>query len=182
MRWSGRMVSVACAIVALFGLAGPVLAGGWAVTTIDTLPEDGFAAGQTYRIGYTIRQHGQTPVDGAITSIRISSAETGESRLFPGTADGAAGHYIAEVTFPTAGDWAWEVSQHPFAVQTLGTVTVAQLSAPPSSGLALPLALLLPASGVVGLLSLFVRRRRAGRSRPGVARTLPTHRPEPNWT
>jgi hypothetical protein len=166
-------------------MAGPVLAGGWAATTIDALPESEFAAGRTYRIGYTIRQHGQTPFDGARTSILIYSAETGERRMFPGSADGQAGHYVAEVTFPTGGDWTWKVSQDPFAVQTLGTVSVAPHAPPTSSGLTLSLALLLPACGIVGaigLLALLVRRRRAGRQRTAVARTLPTSRPEPNWT
>jgi hypothetical protein len=182
MRWSRWLIGVVCAVVALFGMAGPVLAGGWAVTTVDSLPEGGFAAGRTYHVGYTIRQHGQTPFDGAKTSIRTYSAETGESRLFPGVPDGSPGHYVAEVTFPTAGAWSWEVSQYPFAVQTLGTVTVVPLSPEASSGQALPLALLLPVSGLVGLVGLLVLRRRAGRSRTGVARTLPISRPEPNWT
>lgn len=124
MWWSRVAAGVACATVALLTLTGSALAGGWAVTTIDALPEGGFQAGQTYRLGYTIRQHGQTPFDGAKTTIAITSAVSGERHVFPGQPDGAAGHYVAEVTFPSEGAWDWEASQHPFAVQTLGTVTV----------------------------------------------------------
>ena len=160
MWWYRVAAGVACATVALFALAGSALAGGWAVTTIDALPEGGFQAGTSYRLGYMIRQHGQMPFDGAKTSIRINSATTGESRVFPGSPDGPAGHYVAEVTFPSEGEWSWEVSQYPFASQTLGTVTVApQAFAGPVSGVTQSFALLVLAV-FVGSLSGLVRRRR----------------------
>jgi hypothetical protein len=157
MWWYRLAAGVACAAVALFTLAGSALAGGWAVTTIDALPEGGFQAGPTYRLGYTIRQHGQHPFSGAKTSIRITSASTGESHMFPGVPDGPAGHYVAEVTFPSEGEWIWEVSQYPFAIQSLGTVTVAPFaSAGPGSGvkesLTAPVALSVP-FGSIGLLA-----------------------------
>jgi hypothetical protein len=99
------------------------------VTTLDALPAEGFRDGETYQVGYTIRQHGQTPFPGADTEIRITSPTTGESHAFAGNAEGERGHYVAEIRFPSAGEWAWEVKQAPFAPRQLGTVTVASASA-----------------------------------------------------
>jgi hypothetical protein len=142
--WMYRLAAgVACATVALFTLAGSARADGWAVTTIDALPEGGFQAGQAYRLGYTIRQHGQHPFDGAKTAITVIGPGNRERHVFPGWPDGQAGHYVAEVTFPSEGAWDWEVSQEPFAIQTLGTVIVAPIAAPvaqrvPFAALGLP--------------------------------------------
>ena len=121
---SRLMLSLACILAVTGATASAALAGSWAVTTLDALPEDGFQAAATYRVGYTIRQHGQTPFVGAKSSIKITSATTREEQVFAGSPDGSPGHYVAEVTFPAAGEWSWEVSQHPFAVQALGSVTV----------------------------------------------------------
>ena len=114
------------ALAAMFALAlsSPALAGGWAVTTLDSVP-DGFDAGQTYSIGYTIRQHGITPVDLASTGIRITSADSGKQITFEGRKDGAVGHYVARVSFPAAGGWKWEALQDWFGPQPLGQVEVA---------------------------------------------------------
>ena len=186
MWWYRWAAGVAGATIALFVLAGSALAGGWAVTTIDALPEGGFVAGRTYRLGYTIRQHGQTPFDGAKTSITIISASDRERYHFQGIPDGKPGHYVAEVTFPSEGAWDWEVSQYPFAIQTLGTIAVGPAAAvgpapgvgeslvassPASawSGLVLPLGALLLLGVVAWPLIGFVRRRR-GESAPHFAR------------
>src|SRR5438128_12344573 len=62
--------SVVCLALACAGLAvvstPSVFAGGWAITTLDSLPNE-LRAGETYAIGYVIRQHGQTPFTGAHT-------------------------------------------------------------------------------------------------------------------
>lgn len=111
------------AALALAAFGTTASAGGWAVTTLDTLPPD-IGAGTTYQIGYTIRQHGVTPVAVEETSIRITHAESGKRLSFPGTAQGPVGHYVADVTFPAAGTWTWDVTQGPFAPHDLGKVTV----------------------------------------------------------
>jgi Kef-type K+ transport system membrane component KefB len=97
-------------------------AGGWAVTTLDAVPSE-FKAGESYRIGYTIRQHGEMPFVGAATAIEVRSG-TSPWQRFQAQPDGARGHYVAEVTFPEAGEWEWRVDQAPFANQALGSVTV----------------------------------------------------------
>src|SRR5687767_13737288 len=117
-----RLVVLAAALL-LLALASPGAAGGWAVTTLDAVP-DRFEAGRAYDIGYTIRQHGATPVDLPSTGIRITSADSGKQLTFDGRRDGAVGHYVALVTFPAAGGWSWEALQDWFAPHPLGELAV----------------------------------------------------------
>lgn len=115
--------SLVYATVALLVWALPALAGGWAITSFDPLPSE-FRAGETYRLGYTIRQHGKDPFVGARSAVRIWSPTSGESHRFSAVAEGEPGHYVVEVRFPSAGAWRWEVDQNPFAAQDLGAITV----------------------------------------------------------
>lgn len=137
-------------LAAMFALAlsSPALAGGWAVTTLDSVP-DAFDAGQTYSIGYTIRQHGVTPVSVDRTEIRVTHSDSGKRLSFRGVPEGPVGHYVAKVTIPAAGTWTWDVTQGPFEAQPLGTITVsvpgsAALAAPPAAVAAPPAAVAAP--------------------------------------
>lgn len=99
-------------------------AGGWAVVTLDEIPaglEQG--DGGPYQVGYTVLQHGLHPAGGLQTSIAIRSA-AGEVLEFPGRPIGETGHYVAEVWFPSLGEWTWEVRPGAFPAQALGTVTI----------------------------------------------------------
>lgn len=123
-----RALATLCvALAAVFASAQPASAGGWAVTTIDNFPE-ALVAGAPYEIGYTIRQHGVTPIDvermGGTTQIRGASA-AGGTFSFRGARSGPTGHYVASVAVPSAGTWTVEVTQGPFAPQQLGVFTVA---------------------------------------------------------
>lgn len=120
MQHRTSMTLIVGAVVLL--VAAPALAGGWAVTTFDELPPK-FRAGETYTLGYTIRQHGQTPVQVEETQIVARSEESGTVR-FAGRPDGPVGHYVAEVHFPEAGQWSWEVIQGEFGPQELGIITI----------------------------------------------------------
>ena len=161
------------ALLGLLALVGPVLAGGWAVTTLDALPEDGFRTGETYRVGYMIRQHGQTPYPGARTEIIIRSS-AGEASRFPGVAEGTVGHYVAEVTFPAAGDWSWEVTQGPFEPQKLGSLRVQAPAVTPVADQTPDLTLLRLAlvAGTLSLLSLFAWRLARSARRSSAAAPL----------
>ncbi len=119
-----RMLAWGVALGLLLASAAPALAGGWAVTTLDTLPAGGLRAGETYRLGYTIRRHGQTPFDGATTEIRARLVATGEMVRFLGVPADGRGRYVAEVHFPAEGEWTWLVTQEPFAPQELGSLSV----------------------------------------------------------
>jgi hypothetical protein len=127
------IAAIGALVLSLVSVSGAVLAGGWAVTSMEGVPAE-FEAGQAYTLTYTIRQHGERPVDVDETFISASSATAG-SLTFPGQPTGQTGVYTAEVRFPTAATWEWEVLQGPFGPQSLGTVTVtAPAAAAGSSG------------------------------------------------
>ena len=77
-------------------------AGGWAVVTVDTLPESGVAA-TPVRLLFTVRQHGYTPLDGlqpAVTAAADNDRIT--ANVQPA---GQPGRYAATFTFPRPADW-----------------------------------------------------------------------------
>src|SRR2546430_1786837 len=96
-------------LLALAALAGTAFAKEGAVTKLDQLPPGGLHAGQTYAIGYQILMDGVEPYKADTTEILIRNT-TGKALSYPGTANGAAGHYVAKVSF--------------FAPFDLGTITV----------------------------------------------------------
>jgi hypothetical protein len=116
------LLSVPLAALAAMWLTSAAVAGGFAVTTLDPLPQ-AIQAGQTYQIGYMVRQHSVTPLVGGHPAVRIS--RSGEELRFVGVPEGAPGHYVSTVTFPSAGAWTWVVDQNPFPEpQKLGAIDV----------------------------------------------------------
>ena len=114
--------------LALLILAAPTFAGGWAVVTLDTLLTD-VQAEQTIRLSFMVRQHGDTPIDvhtwsNEMPSFFGTNTETGEAIRFEARKEGGLGHYVADVTFPSAGSWTMEIVPAPFAGTELGTLTV----------------------------------------------------------
>lgn len=122
-----RLATTISALALSLALGAPAIAGGWAATTLDEVPPD-MQAGETYQIGYTIRQHGVTPVNveqmGGTTEIQLRSPDGAKTLSYRGVREGATGHYVAKVTFPYEGAWTWSVTQGPFEAQPLGTVKV----------------------------------------------------------
>lgn len=114
-------ISTACVI--LVGFAAPTTAGGWAVGSIDEVPES--TAGDTAEVGFTILQHGVTPVELADdVGIEIVS-DDGATTYFAAEPDETIGHYTASVTFPNAaGEYDWNIRMGWFGDQGLGTLTV----------------------------------------------------------
>jgi cytochrome c2 len=88
-------------------LAIPVLAGGWAVITLDELPTD-VQAGEPVTVGFMVRQHGITPMEGLDPTI---TARLGFNDKFVVQAapEGEPGHYTAALTFPREGNWEWSI-------------------------------------------------------------------------
>ncbi len=116
-------LAAAAAALALLAWSPAAHAGGWAVTTLDPLsaaPQ----AGTTLTVGYTVLQHGVTPVAVDGTGIAIVGAD-GTRTVFPGRPAGPTGHYVADVRFPVAGASRWEAEQGWFGPQQLGAVPVA---------------------------------------------------------
>lgn len=113
------------------GLGTTVAAGGWAVTTFDQLPPE-FIAGQTYHLGYTIRQHGVTPLRVDHTAV-IAVPKAGQELSFPGRPEGDLGHYVVDLAFPP-GSYTWRVTQQPFMAQELGALVVGASAVLPVPG------------------------------------------------
>lgn len=127
------MRTLVAALLLTLVLGGTAAAGGWAVTTLDPLPD--IHAGQPYTIGWTIRQHGQTPIDverlGGTTEIQATTPDGSRTLTFPGKRDGGpTGHYAATIQLPVEGTWTWQVTQGPFQAQPLGTLPVLAATAP----------------------------------------------------
>jgi hypothetical protein len=122
-RLFAALAACAAVVVACVAAATPAGAGGWAVTTLDALPSHP-VAGVPTEVGYTVRQHGVTPVALEGTAIVVEGRGAG-SQHFDGRAEGPVGHYVATVTFPAVGALRWHVEQGWFAPQDLGTIDVA---------------------------------------------------------
>jgi hypothetical protein len=111
-------------LLALGALAGTALAKGGAITKLDPLPAGGLHAGQTIPIGFTILMDGVEPYKADVAEIVVRNG-TGKVLSYPATAQGPAGHYVANVYFPAAGTYSWQVTQGTFfAPYDLGTVAV----------------------------------------------------------
>ena len=129
-----RRIMAIFGLVCLFALvaAMPASAGGWANVTLDRLPAD-LQAGQAITIGFMVRQHGVTPTNAVQPYLSARHLESGRTAYFPARQEGPVGHYVADVSFPTAGAWEWEAVPDPFPTPTkLGTLTVLPAAAAPS--------------------------------------------------
>ena len=95
-------------VVGVSALALPALAGGWTVTTLDSLP-DYAIAGEPLNVGFMIRQHGQRPwmQDGIV--VRAGRDDGGESFSVTALPEGEDGHYTATLIFPQSGTWNWSI-------------------------------------------------------------------------
>lgn len=112
-----RALLVFTAVVSVVGLTVGISpagakAGGWAVATFDPLPP--LVAGDTVEVGFTIRQHGVTPVDPGtgmwsedadeLQADKIGVTVTdssGHSTFVPAEPSGRSeGHFVAPVQVP----------------------------------------------------------------------------------
>jgi mono/diheme cytochrome c family protein len=80
----------------------PANFGGWAVVTLDDLP-DAITVAQPVTFTYTVRQHGRT----LLSDLRgYLEAESGRDRIRVAAApSGEPGRYRATLTLPRAGNW-----------------------------------------------------------------------------
>ena len=85
----------------------PAFAGGWAVITLDDLPTS-VIAGDPLTIGFTVLQHGITPMNGLYPTV-TASLSGGERFVVDAEAEGESGHYIATLNFPKEGNWNWSI-------------------------------------------------------------------------
>lgn len=129
MRWMRMVVALGVAALAAGLLAPVALGGGWAATSLDPVAGP-VEPGQPTEIGYTVLQHGQTPVDVPDTAIVVRSEDG--TTVFPGRRSGPTGHYVATVTVPDDGAVEWSVRQGWFGEQPLGSLRVGGGAAPPA--------------------------------------------------
>src|SRR5262245_10966951 len=90
-------------VLALFALALPATAAAGGFATVPA----GTKAGDTWKAELLVLQHGRTPLEGISPVVRIRSGD--RSQEFPAAPAGEPGRYVADVTFPASGTWAWEI-------------------------------------------------------------------------
>ncbi len=135
-----RKYAALLVIVLLLGLVPAVLAGGWAVITLDEPPGE-IHAGQPWNLSFTVLQHGRTPVHRLDASTPVEpllvaeNPATGQRVEIVAAPTKKAGQFVAEVIFPSEGAWAWTIFPNPLAGETLFeplTVLPAISAAPPA--------------------------------------------------
>jgi len=148
----------------------PVLAGGWAVITLDDLPSN-VVAGEPLAIGFTVLQHGRTPMPGLDPTVTATSSG-GETFVVNAEPEGKPGHYAATLTFPKEGEWNWSIKAFTMdqkmptlSVAAPGTETVnpSVVETEPGTGSFSPLVIVRILAFVVGLIGLVLAFRRKSR-------------------
>jgi cytochrome c2 len=159
-------ISVGFALLLALVFAFPVLGGGWAVITLDELPTD-VIAGEPLTIGFTVLQHGKTPLSGLDPTITANLSKDEEFVVHAEPGD-KPGHYTATLTFPKEGEWRWSIQAFTMD-QRMPNLTVAApsiVSQPVEESRTATIPWLLIIRGLVfgiALISLVVAFRRKSR-------------------
>ena len=122
MRWTLAAVT---GVAAALAFATPALAGGWATTLLDPLPER-IEVGHTYVAGFWILQHGShvSQIGLSDPGLRLVDDNKGEALAFKAVALPERGHYATAIVLPHDGDWAIFGMQAPFADYWVGVLRV----------------------------------------------------------
>lgn len=119
---------LAGALAAVLLSGAPALAGNWAVTSLDPLP-DRIEPGRAYTIGFWVLQHGSHPYGGGVLDpvglkfVNDNGDNKGKATTYPGVALPEPAHYAAAVILP-AGTYQLFGVQGPFQDYRIGTLTV----------------------------------------------------------
>ncbi len=111
-----QLLRFGLALFAALAVSSPVLAGGWATATLDTSPQPG--AGAPTSIGFTLLQHGRTPISWESVTLTARNQATGETLAADARPEGPTGHYVVTVTFPSEGRWSWELRTANLVMET----------------------------------------------------------------
>ena len=117
MKRKRKLTVVLMMLMLLLVPATAALAGGWAVITLDALPGQ-IRAGETLRLGFTVRQHGVRPLNDVTPMLSAVNRDTGETVTATAEQVGAIGHFEVAVRFPDAGVWEWQIAAPPFPQQS----------------------------------------------------------------
>ena len=107
-------------------LAPAAQAGGWATVGLSSTP-DGMAPGKQWVVDLTVLQHGVTPLTDVKPAVVISSGDQRE--VFAAKPTGKPGVYRAEVVFPSAGRWTYQIDDG-FISQMPHTYPAVQIGGP----------------------------------------------------
>lgn len=147
-------------------VASTTIAGGWAQVALDRPPVDP-PAGTGVEIGFEVRQHGETPVSWPDITVVASNRTSGDVVRTPSTPEGAAGHYVATITFPVEGSWTITFESADLLMSGTASIAVvapidATQPAPATSPEPEPLALGALAALMAALAGGFILRARRG--------------------
>jgi len=112
-------LSASSASILTLILAATAFAGGWANAVMDTPPADPAGTNEPVTLGFTLMQHGVTPVDWGTAQIVLTNDETGQEIVANATPQGAIGHWTAEVKLPADGTWSYQV-RHDLEITLMG--------------------------------------------------------------
>ncbi|HWV88068.1 MAG TPA: FixH family protein [Capillimicrobium sp.] len=170
--------------------AAPAHAGGWTTVGLSSLP-DGLAPGEPWRVELRILQHGVQPLEGVRPAIEIWPDRAGgdaERERFAATPTDQPGVYRAEVAFPAAGRWDFQVDDgfmatpHGYAPVEIGGVAAAPapaaVPAPPVARDDAWTAVAVTGAGIAALaaaggIALGARRRRGREAAQRAVRLSP---------
>ncbi len=143
-RWGGRGVPIVLVLLVLVLAPGLALAGGVAVVVDMPLPDP--EAGKAFTIGFLVRSahDDKTPIGGLRPALILTNPATDERVTETARAEGELGHYVAQVTLPSAGEWRWTIqqfgitepamaaTQQPLKVRAAGEAPAAKAGTPTS--------------------------------------------------
>jgi hypothetical protein len=137
------------------------------VVVLDRLPT-GLRAGEPTAIGFTVLQHGRSPLAGLDPAPAVEARHTANGEVVRVSAvdEGSPGHYVAVLTLPSPGEWDWSVRAFGDLAQTMpalavGPAIAAVVSVEPSRAASVPSTTLLAAAAglaVAGMVLSFRRR------------------------
>lgn len=164
-----RMLSLVALLLLIALAPGLAQAGGWTLVVLDQTPQD-VRAGQEFQVGFMVLQHGTEPIGGLEPKIDLTETGSGQKLSFTASPQGELGHYIADLTLPSAGTWEWAIETFgPPA--TLSPILVAEAAPVPSAD-RIPVALpqrwvaFIIALALAATAGLVVYRRRLGTAKP----------------
>ena len=175
---SRSYISIGLALLLALVFVLPAFAGGWAVITLDELPA-GVIAGEPLTIGFTVLQHGRTPMSGLYPTV-TAKLFASEDLFVHAESDGEPGHYVATLTFPKEGYWEWSIQAFTMdqpmpglTVAASGTAPVSQPSSqievrPAFTSPLLMLRVLVFGVALAGLVLAFQRKSRLAGALAGV--------------
>jgi hypothetical protein len=117
---------VLLAVGLLLVLAPAAQAGGWATVGLSSTPA-GVQPGKTWGVDVTVLQHGRTPLTGVHPVVTIRGGDT--IKDFAASPTGKPGVYRAEVVFPSAGRWTYQIDDG-FISQMPHTYPAVQIGEP----------------------------------------------------